>query len=110
MRRRPAQRTAILSAVLLTALAVGASRTGAHAGIFDLGGKSHALDQDMTERDVTAALGDDPRTVELRTCAAETPNPFACKVQVYRDRRYHLEVVFARADDGVWHVKEWSFK
>lgn len=110
MPRRPAQRTATLSAVLLTAIAVGASRTEAHAGIFDLGGKSHVLDQNMTERDVMAALGDEPRTVELRTCAADTPTPFACKIQVYRDQRYHLEVLFARASDGAWHVREWSFK
>ena len=95
---------------MLMALAVDASRSGARAEIFDLGGRSHALDQNMSEREVAAALGDDPRTVELRTCAADTPSPFACKIQVYRDRRYHLEVVFARADDGAWHVREWSFK
>ncbi len=110
MRPRPLNGTSLLAAVMLMALAADASRSGAHTGFFDLGGRSHALDQNMSEREVAATLGDDPRTVELRTCAAGTPNPFACKVQVYRDRRYHLEVVFSRADDGAWHVREWSFK
>ena len=90
--------------------AADAGLGSARSGTFDLGGKSRALDQNMSERDVTTILGDDPRAVELRTCGAGTTTPWTCKVVMYGDRRYHLHVMFSRAEDGTWHVREWSFR
>ena len=91
-------------------LAADAGIARVRAQMFDLGDKSRVLDENMTERDVASVLGGAPQMVELRMCGADTPTPSACKFEMYRDRRYHLEVVFSRADDGVWHVREWSFK
>jgi hypothetical protein len=110
MRRQFALRAAILSAAWLLGLAVDGGLGPTHAGSFDLGGKSRLLDQNMTERDVAAVVGSEPQIVVLKTCGADAHNPWICKVQEYRDRRYHLEILFSRADDGAWHVKEWSFK
>jgi hypothetical protein len=102
------QPISVLSATLAVTLA--AAFGCARAGTFDLGGKSRALDQNMSERDVATVLGDDPQAVELRTCGTSTPNPWTCKILMYGDRRYHLQVMFSRADDGTWHVREWSFR
>ena len=110
MRQRLAHLVRVLSVACAAAFATDVGLCGARAGTFDLGGKSRALDQNMSERDVMTVLGDDPQAVELKTCGAGTTMPWTCKVVLYVDRRYHLQVMFARTGDGTWHVREWSFR
>ena len=70
------------------------------------------LQRGMTEQEVTQLQGKQvPDRIIMRTCGTATPNPFPCKVHVYRrglwvGRSAQSAVVFEDVR-GKWVVSQW---
>jgi len=61
----------------------------------------------MTEQEVTQLQGKQaPDRIIMRTCGTATPNPFPCKVHVYRRGLWGEGVVFEDVR-GKWVVSRW---
>jgi len=62
----------------------------------------------MTEQEVTQLQGKQaPDRIILRTCGTATPNPFPCKVHVYRRGLWAENAVVFEDVRGKWVVSQW---
>lgn len=67
------------------------------------------LKENMTEQEVSTALGSQPSKVELGTCGQQLGKPWSCKTWEYGLPLNHLTIMFYRSnDDGLWRVNSWS--
>jgi hypothetical protein len=65
------------------------------------------LQRGMTEQEVTQLQGKHvPDRIIMRTCGTATPQPFPCKVHVYRRGLREVSVVFEYVR-GQWLVSQW---
>ena len=66
------------------------------------------LQRGMTEQEVTQLQGKQaPDRIVMRTCGTATPNPFPCKVHVYRRGLWAETAVVFEDVRGQWVVSRW---
>ena len=84
----------------LVCLGVAACDSGIHG--------DQRLQRGMTEQQVTQLQGKQaPDRIIMRTCGTATPNPFPCKVHVYRRGLWSDNAVVFEAIRGQWVVSQW---
>lgn len=66
------------------------------------------LQRGMTEQEVAQLKGKQtPDRIIMRTCGTATPNPFPCKVHVYRTGLWGEGAVVFEDVRGKWVVSQW---
>ena len=66
------------------------------------------LQRGMSEQEVTQLQGKQPPDrIIMRTCGTATPNPFPCKVHVYRRGLWSESAVVFEDVRGKWVVSRW---
>jgi len=71
---------------------------------------SARLKKDMSERDVSTALGSPPDKADLITCTDHAGKSWQCRTWIYGGGtpKNNLRVVFYQADDSAWRVVAWD--
>ena len=76
----------------------------------DYGSMTSRLKKDMSEAEVSSAIGSNPDKADVVTCGDQTANPWQCKTWIYEgDRaRKTLRVIFYQPDRSEWRVASWQ--
>ena len=76
----------------------------------DYAALSLLLKKEMSEADVTAALGAPPDKNDIITCTDHDGSPWQCKSWIYAGGRpkNNLRLIFYQADDKAWRTVSWQ--
>lgn len=95
---------------LLMTMSIGCSLgvlRSAGASDVDLGYLSTLLEEGMTTRQVSDAVGYRPSSVEQQTCGTQTAQPWECRIWIFSTGLHQLRVTFQK-NGSEWIVNSWQ--
>jgi hypothetical protein len=104
----PLRLTLALAAIALCL--VGCANLAAQAPQKDYAALSLLLKKEMSEADVTTALGTPPDKNDMITCTDHDGSPWQCKSWIYAGGRpkNNLRLIFYQAEDKAWRTVSWQ--